>query len=430
MGLEPNLPSVYLAQTGTNAAGIVETFLREVADDLPPEWCARFSDGALTLNNGSELATFGTDNLQYRRRRGRKAKIVLLDESAFYADLIDVEQVYTAQLQTTGGVGLYLSSPPISPAHDFNHRCRSLMAAGRYVHDTFWSNPRIDHEAVIRGEMDRMGMTREELLASTAFRREYLAEDVTEESRAAMPSWTAALHALVVKRRDRPAHWDGYQALDPGKIGDPHAWLGAWHDPATNTLHIEQELECRSSTTSIAQWAEMLKERERIAYGVNSWDGTLLGASEWRKDYGDLPEYLQRAVVGEAPRQPYLRVGDNDHLLLNELAVSHGLAVVPTRKDDKHLSVEAANELLRTLRVTIDPSCVRLIEQLYSTIWNRTRSQWERTGKDHGDLIDCLVYLLRNVRWNRDCRPPPLDHSGRYLRPKSDNMTALRRGMF
>ena len=85
--------------------------------------------------------------------------------------------------------------------------------------------------------------------------------------------------------------------------------------------------------------------------------------------------------------------------------------------------------MLRTRRVTIDPSCVRLIEQIYSTIWNKTRSQWER-GKDHGDLIDCLVYLLRNVRWNRDCRPPPTDHALRYVDRPRDSMGALRRGMF
>lgn len=429
MGLEANLPGVYLAQTGANAAVIVSTFLREVADDLPPEWGAKFTEGVLTLANGSELATFGTDNLQYRRSRGRKAKVVLLDESAFYADLIDVEQVYTAQLQTTGGVGLYLSSPPISPAHEFNARCRALTAAGRFVHDTFYSNPRIDHEAVIRGEMDRLGMTRAELIASTAFRREYLAEDVTEESRAAMPSWNAAIQSLLVVDRPRPEYFDAYQAFDPGKIGDPHFWLFGYLDFTRATLVIEDELEMRSASTSVRMMAELAKGVEERLYDSKAWTGKLLGAEEWQREYGTLPEYLQRSIAKDAPRQPYLRVGDNDHTTLGTLCSEHGLAIIPTRKDDKHLSVEAVNDLLRQKRIEIHPRCVRLIEQLHTTIWNKQRTEWECTAKDHGDAIDTLVYMARNVRWNRDPRPVVVPDALRGLPQKQSSGLGALKGM-
>jgi len=431
----PNRVIRYAALTGKSAAGIVLPTLRQVLATCPPELQPKIDElrGVVVWPNGSTLTWAGTDNEQFDRLRGPFAHLILLDECAFYADLERVESALLPQLTTTGGKVLYLTTPPESVGHVFVQRWRAAQACGAGVHSSVLDSPRLGPggiDGLRRTHAERLGLTLEQLEQSTFWRREYLAEIVTDESRAAMPSWTAALHAQIVRRRERPRHWDGYQALDPGKIGDPHAWLGAWHDPESNTVHIERELECRSATTSIAQWAEQLKDLERELYGVDSWDGTLLGASEWRKDFGELPEYLQRAVIGEAPRQPYLRVGDNDHLLLNELAVTHGLSVVPTRKDDKHLSVEAANELLRTLRVTIDPGCVRLIEQLYSTVWNRTRSQWERTTKDHGDLIDCLVYLLRNVRWHRDCRPAPFDTSLRGMPKPRDAMDALRRGMF
>jgi hypothetical protein len=90
------------------------------------------------------------------------------------------------------------------------------------------------------------------------------------------------------------------------------------------------------------------------------------------------------------------------------LSVEHGLAVIPSRNDDKHFAVDAVNQLIASRRLRIHRRCVRLIEQLYSTVWNRNRSEWERTDKDHGDLIDCLVYLCRAVRWHRDCRPAPV----------------------
>jgi hypothetical protein len=202
-----SLSAVFLAQTGANAEAIVRQFLKDVAHELPPEWDVRFADGVVRFANGSELAVFGTDNAQYRRSRGRKAHIVLLSEAAFYADLADVEQVYQPQLQTTGGVGVYESSPALNPGHDFSRRCDAAAAVGRYVRDTFWSNPRIDHEAVIRGEMERLGLTREQLLASTAFRREYLAERVTEETRAALPAWTDERADALTVAAERPAHF-------------------------------------------------------------------------------------------------------------------------------------------------------------------------------------------------------------------------------
>lgn len=410
MGLERNLPCVYLAQTGGNAEAIVTAFFKEIEDDLPPEWGVAIKDGALVVQeSGSELAFFGTDNKQYRRRRGRKAKVVLLDESAFYEDLLDVEQVYVPQLQTTGGIGLYLSSPPISPAHVFNARCRAAQAAGRFFHDTFWSNPRINHESVISGEMERLGLTREELLLSTAFRREFLAEDVTEESRAAMPAWNEAVHRELVKEWPVPEFYDGYEAHDAGVTGDPHASLFSQYSPADACLYIVDELELRSAVTTVQSWADQVKVRETVLYGTKSWDGTLLGAEEWARSFGEVPEYLQRTITKQAPRQPYLRVGDPAQGLCRDLTVDHGLAVVPTAKHEKALEVDNANQLIVERRVRIHPRCVRFIEQLYTTIWDPQRRRWERTQKDHGDLIDDFIYIVRNVRWNRDCRPKHVD---------------------
>ncbi len=62
--------------------------------------------------------------------------------------------------------------------------------------------------------------------------------------------------------------------------------------------------------------------------------------------------------------------------------------------------------LVRQRRLVVRPNCRRLLEQLQTTLWDRKRHGWERTAKDHGDLIDCLVYLARNLRWNRDPSPP------------------------
>jgi len=369
---------------------------------LPPERGVRQVDGTVQFANRSELAVFGTDNNQYRRRRGRNARIVLLDEAAFYASLEEVEQVYVPQLQTTGGVGVYLSSPPLTPVHPFNDRCRAAQLAGTYVHDTFWNNPRIDHEAVIRGEMERLGMTREEVLASTAFRREFGAEDVIEESRAALPAWDETAQRECILDLPRPEHFDAYASFDWGWQPDPSFGLWAWYDIARSRVVVEAEEEWRAKTLS--EIAASAKARELELYGSNRFDGTLLGAKDFLERA--VPDaWLAKTISDSAPRQPYLRVGDNDLQLLAEMSGTHGYAIMPTDKADKHLQVDNLNALIRQRRLVVHPRCKRLLMQMSSTLWNKQRTEWERTSLDHGEGVDCLVYLGRNIRWHRDCRP-------------------------
>lgn len=419
MGRE-QFPMVFLAQTQSNAASIVETYLRKVEDTLPPEWDVRFVDGEVRFANGSRMGVFGTDNDQFRRRRGNAVRRVVLSEAAFYADLPAVEQVYVPQLQTTGGVGLYESSPPLSPAHPFNDRCRSARAAGRYVHDTFWSNPRIDHEAVIRGEMERRGLTREQLLASTEFRREYLAEDVTEEERAVVPAWTDDAAAALVGDWKLPEYFDGYEGHDGGITGDPHASLLAAHDPATNTLTVVDELELRSATTTFRMWSDEVKRLEKEHFGTTSWTGTLLGAETYLKGLAEVPEYLRGNLTKNAPRQPYLRMGDPSQNICRDMTVDYGLVVLPTGTHELAMMMDLVNQLIRDRRLRIHSRCRRLREQLVTTLWDVQRRRFERTVKDHGDLVWCLGAIVRNIRWHRDCRPKHVDSAQRYVQAKQE----------
>ena len=408
----------YCAKTKDSALGIFmpafDFLVETMPEDMRPRpagsdkpWRKGLLETEWAFPKGGVLFLFGTDAQSFAKGRGPRTHVLTLDEAGFYQDLPAVEAALFPSLQTTGGRALYPSTPAESVGHPYTQRIRATQASGRYVHDTFWSNPRVNHEAVIEAERTRLGMTREQFLACTYFRREYLAEIVTDESRAAMPAWNAELAAVVVGDWERPQFFDAYQAHDPGITGDPHASLFSWHDFARNELVIEDELELRSASTTIASWVEAIKAKETQLYGVKSWDGTSLAARDWANEFGGLPEYLQRAISDKAPRQPYLRVGDNAQGVCREMSMTHGLALFPTDKAAKAMHADQTNTLLATKRIRIHRRCERLIAQLYTTVWNKARTEWERTDKDHGDLLDCLVYTSRNVRWHRDCRPPP-----------------------
>lgn len=414
----------YCAKTKDSAAGIVEPTLALILEDCPEELkpvSGRSEYVRVFPSTGAELVIFGTDAQSFDKGRGPRTHLQLLDECGFYQDLERVEAALLPSLQTTGGRALYLSTPADSVGHPYTNRVRAAQASGRFQHDTFWSNPRVNHEAVIRSECARLGMTREELLASTYFRREYLAEIVTEESRAAVPGWNAERHAAIVKEHPRPQFFDAYVSLDLG-FGDPHGALFGYVDFAASKLVIEDELELRHANTG--KLADALKARETALWGASKYEGKLRGLHT----ANDLPEWLRDAARPDAPAQPYLRVGDNDPLALADLHQKHGITFLPTRKDEKHLAADALDILVRQGRLVINPRCKRLVTQLYSTVWNKQRTQWERTALDHGDLIDALIYMLRNVNWHID--PRPLNYGLKpenvWLPPQPDSMAGIR----
>jgi hypothetical protein len=409
MQRRPGIIVRYAALTGKSCAAIVvptfEALRATMPDDVRPVLSEQ--KGTITAPNGSTMVFAGTDNEQFDRLRGPKAHLIMLDESAFYADLEAVERALLPQLNTTNGLTLYFSSPPESSAHPWVQRDAAAQARGNWSRATIYDSPRYSPEAVAaieRAEAERLGLTVEALKTTTYWRREFEALIVTEEQRAALPAWTDEAAAELVGDWVRPEYFDGYVGADVGRWGDPHFGFLGYHDPATNTFTVEHELEMRSAPTHIGGFVDEMRRLEREAWGVNRWEGTLYGVT--REDIAQWPEHLRYLFDEGAPRQPYLRVGDDDARLVIDVRATHGYGVVPAQKADKYKAVDDLNQRIRERRWRVHRRCVRTIEQYRSTLWNRSRSEWERTERDHGDAVDVSLYVQRAIRWHRDCRPP------------------------
>lgn len=430
LGLEiPGAIIRYAAKTKDSAAGILLPNLELLLATCPPElrpWPSSTA-GCLEFHNGSRLWWAGTDNQSFDRLRGPRSHLILLDEAAFY-DAEDFEKIEAAllpSLQTTGGCVLYLSTPPESPGHPFKARYTAARARGRGQHATIWDNPRRSKawiERFLRGEAARLGLTYEAFLETTYYRREFLAEFVLEESRAAVPCWDEKMKEARVIARERPKFFDGYVSVDWGGYErDPDAALFCWFDFSRQVLYVEVEFEGRKN--ELDTLADAWRKIESDLWGVDKFDGTLSGATDWE----DIPAWLVGRLHAKAPRQPYLRVGDHDDKLMATLASKYGYAVLPAAKHNKHVEMDLLNTRIRKGNVEIHPRCVRLIEQLSTTVWNKHRTEWERTPKDHGDLVDCLLYAVRSVRWHRDCRPEVKNPDVfEPAKPKSTSLDALK----
>ena len=395
----------YLAQTGGAAEGIVRPAIDLMLEFCPAELAPKFYAQAQLWefpSTGAVLTVSGVDNEQYRRKRGRSSHLVVYDECAFYADLAAVEAVFDAQLLSTGGRRIWISSPPENPGHLFVQRYKAALAEGRAFSSTVYDNPRMSRSQVdsfLSRQASARGQTLEEFKSSTYCRREYFADILAEETKAAIPSFTMERAKAIVGDFQRPQYFDAYVSLDFG-WGDGHGALFAVFDFERQQLLVEDAVHVRQAT--IAKFQAIVKERETALWGVDRFDGSLYGAKDFKES---LPDFLRDAIRADAPRQPFVRVGDDQMLLLSELR-SHGLAVIPTKKDDKHLRVDAVNNAMARGEILIHSRATKLVEHLYTTTWNNQRTQWERTDTHHGELVDCLVYMYRNLRRHNDPRPP------------------------
>lgn len=129
----PNAIIRYLAKTKESAKEIITPTIEMVLASCPEHLKPTFNkdEHRWEWKNGAILKFAGTDAESFARQRGPRSHIILLDESAFYQKLPEVESALIAQLQSTNGWLLYLSTPPLSPSHPFVARYRSAeFAAG------------------------------------------------------------------------------------------------------------------------------------------------------------------------------------------------------------------------------------------------------------------------------------------------------------
>jgi hypothetical protein len=371
---KPRAQVKYAAPTAKAVRKIITPNIRKIIEDCPdelkPKWNTMEQDWIFP--NGSVLSVAGCDNGQFENLRGTEADAVFLDEVGFIDELKYVlSDVLMPQIQDTEGYIVLCSTPPRSPAHESFQIAMAHKAEGNYYHCTVWDNPRRTKDQHDRF-FDRMaaaaGQSLDEFYASTTFRREYLGEFVTDEERSVIPEWNPVLESYVTNPPNPPKHRDRYVSMDPG-FKDGMAVLFGYWDYNRAALVIEQEyLSFRKTVQEVAQTVKT----------------------------------MERELWGES--KPFLRISDNDLQFIADMN-NHGITFVPTQKQDKELWINQTREWFRARKIFINPRCRRLLTQLASTVWNKQRSSYERNSEGHGDLLDALVYLVRNVRRGRNPNP-------------------------
>lgn len=391
---KPNQTIHYAAPTAKAVKKMVRPSFRKILKDCPEDMRPKYNalDGEFVFPNGSVIIVAGCDNENYENLRGTETHLFILDEAGSIDKLEEVvDSIAMPMTLETNASIVAASTPSKSGDHYSVEMAAECQENGTFFHQVIWDNPRLSVEQIERYIKKASGRRDiEKFQKSASFRREFMAEQVSDQDDAVIPEWYE-MGSSLTKDLPKPSHCDHYVSQD---IGFRDGWgiiFGYW-DFMRAAVVIEDELLFFKKAKSFVSEAILEKER-------GLWNS----------------------------RQPYRRISDIDLITIQDQAIDHHLYFEPVRKNDnKENMVNQLREWVQSGKVYIHPRCVNLIRQLRNTVWNDKRDDYVRTKEGHGDLIDCLVYLVRSI--DRDRNPFPAgssprndEHFGVHSLPKVSN---------
>jgi hypothetical protein len=367
----------YCCAKQKDAKNIIRPLIREIIETCPPELKPEFKtqENAWVFPNGSRIELTGLDGGRAESVRGGSSDLGIIDEAGLVGDLpYIITSIILPTTATTKGKIILASTPPKSPTHPFITRyLNKARIEGNLVTKTIYDNPNIDKEELEKLIEESGGVD------SVDFRREYLCEIIKDDNYAIVPEFNSDLKRRIVKEWDRAPFYDGYVAMDVG-MKDLTVVLFAWFDFINSKIIIEDEFVINGQKFNTNTLADGIKKKEEITFTDK--------------------------LTGEQ-RTPYLRISDNNLIVIKDLWDLHGLRFLPTRKDDADAALNKVRIMLQNEEIIINPRCTTLITHLEAGIWNKAKTSFDRSADNgHFDAVDSLKYLIRNVQTTKNPYPP------------------------
>jgi hypothetical protein len=363
---------------------VMRKILEDCPKDIKPEYMT--AEKVFRFPNGSEIQISGTDNGSIENLRGGDSHLNLVDEAGFCSDLTyGVRSVLGPTTKITRGRTILISTPSRSENHEFiQDWVLPYQIENRIKVFTIFDNPNLTQEAIAEA-LSEYPMGEKD----ASFRREYLCEITRSAENNILPSLTSENEKIIVTDQYQiPAFKDCYVSMDIGG-SDLTAIVFGYYDYLNATTVIQDELIFGKDVNTKAI-AEAVRAKE-----IELW----------------------KNPIDESPIPPYLRVADNNNLiLLTDLQRDYGITFIPTRKDNREAAINTLDVAISQHKIIINPKCKHVLYHMKFAEWNRQRDKFKQlkdspTGEikgGHADALAATIYLHRNIIKSKN--PYPLGY--------------------
>lgn len=349
----------------------MKTIIADCPPEMQPEW--KENDKMYVFPNGSQIQFAGTDNGSHENLRGGASDLCIVDEAGFCDHLeYVVNSVLAPTTDTTDGKVILISTPSKTAQHDFILKfVRPAEAAGTLLKLTIYDNPSMSD-----AKIEQIAARFPSGFDDPQFKREYMCEVVNDDDAIVIAEF-GKNKAELVQAWERPTFYDTYTSGDVG-FKDLTVYLFAYWDFTKATLVIEDELVMNGPSMTTEALAAAIRAKELLNF--------------------------QDSKTGEA-MPTYMRVMDNNLIMVNDLNRLHNLSFLATAKDDKEAQINQVRMMFGNKQIRINPKCKHLIYHLENCMWDKNHKAFTRlpdtpdfTVKGgHADAVDALIYLVRNL---------------------------------
>lgn len=356
---------------------ILPTFdavLKDCPRSLQPRY--KVQGSKWVFPNGAQIKLVGLDKSP-NGLRGNVIDMIVIDEAGF---VVNLEYIYRsiiipATLHRPDCRIVFVSTPPVTPAHAFGDFIQLAELEGSYVKLDIYENPMITD-----ADIDRMAKAMGGR-SSTTFRRECLCELVLDEDLALVKEWSDS----YIEEPPRDAfyqYYHRYVGMDMGRK-DHNALVFGFYDFKRATLFIEDELTMKGSDWTTLTLKDAILEKEKELWGTADEKGVF---------------------------KPFRRVADNNnpHLIM-DLNSLHNVHFMETNKESLEAMVNDVRIMVSNGQIRVHPKCKMIIGCLKYGIWDKNRKEFSRNKVyGHFDHFAALMYLVRNLA--KSSNPIPADH--------------------
>lgn len=351
----PGCSVLIVGPTIKQTVDIVHQSLKKIAEDAPPGLINRSKSETRWYIGDSELIVGGFDVSNATRQRGKTIQSIYLEELVDsnpdqYNETIRSD-LGPALTHSKGGKMVFLTTPPRLPDHPF---LLDTVPEAQF-HNSYFCYT-IDDNKQLSSEQYDACVRRCGGRDTVEFQREYLCKVVRDTTITVVPSFDANIH---VRDFSLPAASFMQVAVDWGGVRDFTVALLHTYDFASDTDLVWDELMWPANTPT---------------------SKILEGLYQLEKGY----KIHQRWI--DAPPQ----------LVSIDMGQIGYYASVPM-KTDWMAAVNGMSSRFAQGKVMVHPRCKFLIQSLRSGIFNKMKTDFERTATlGHCDALAALMYGIRH----------------------------------